>query len=169
MKNPTSTFEWKGVAVTNTWIKASEIEKYSPVTQVYGIIFNDKNKILICRESSDGKWIIPGGHPEEGESFEETLKREVLEEVDVEVADIKPLGVFKVEFSDKPNKFIYQSRFVAKLKNLHPQTPDPANDNTWERRFVSAEDINEYVKWGETGEAMFKDAIGLYQTTSLNL
>jgi len=40
MKFPTSTFEWKGVTVTNTWIKTSEIEKYSPITQVCGIVFN---------------------------------------------------------------------------------------------------------------------------------
>lgn len=163
MKYPSSTFEWKGVTVTNIWVKTEKIEKYSPVTQVYGIIFNDKNEILVCRESSSGKWQIPGGHPEKGESFEDTLHREVLEEVDVEIENIKPLGVFKVEFSDDPEKIIYQSRFVAKLKKLMPQTPDPANDNTWERKFVPAKDINEYVKWGETGKAMFADARILYE------
>ncbi len=166
MKHATSTFKWKGAVVTNTWIKTSEIGKYSPITQVYGIIFNDENEILVCRESSDSKWIIPGGHPEEGESFEETLKREVLEEVDVEISDIKPLGVFKVEFSDDPEKIIYQSRFISRLKHLHPQTPDPANNSTWERKFVSAEKVTEYVQWGEVGEAMFGDAIKLYQIAS---
>ncbi len=153
---------WKGVTVTNTWIRSSHIEKYNPVTQVYGIIFNESNEILVCREDENSRWLIPGGHPEEGESFEETLKREALEEADVEVTGIQPLGVFKVEFSDDPNKIIYQSRFVAKLQNLNSQTEDPSSKKTWERKFVPVSKITDYVKWGEAGEAMFKDAIDLY-------
>lgn len=163
-----SKYTWQGIEVTTTWIRTNELEKYSPITQVYGIIFNDKNEILVCRESSTGRWIIPGGHPEKGESLEETLKREVLEEVDVEVETIQPLGVFKVEFSDDPQKVIYQSRFVAKLKYINPQTPDPANGDTWERKFVPAEKISEYVKWGEAGDAMFKDAIELAKSIRLH-
>lgn len=162
MKYPQSSFIWKGVTVTNTWIKTSNIDKYNPVTQVYGIIFNKKKEILVCREDENSRWLIPGGHPEEGETFEETLNREALEEADVEVEDIQPLGVFKVEFSDDPKKIIYQSRFVSKLKKLNPQTEDPSSKKTWERKFVSAEKISEYVKWGEAGDAMFKDAIELH-------
>jgi len=66
----------------------------------------------------------------------------------------------KVEFSDGDN-IIYQSRFISKLKKLLPQTLDPATDNTWERKFVPASEITNHVKWGETGEAMFRDAIEL--------
>jgi len=161
MKYPQSSFIWKGVTVTNTWIKSSNIEKYNPITQVYGIIFNEKKEILVCREDENSRWLIPGGHPEEGETFEETLNREVLEEADVEVENIQPLGVFKVEFSNDPKKVIYQSRFVAKLKKLNPQTEDPSSKKTWERKFVPADKIFEYVKWGEAGDAMFKDAIEL--------
>ena len=158
------TYLYKGTIVTNTWIKTSEIEKYSPITQVYGVIFDDEGNILIGRESKYGSWIIPGGHPEKGESIEETLKRELLEEVDVEIENIKPLGVQKVTFPDDSdkNKAIYQVRCIAKLKKLNPQTPDPANGNTWEREYVLSNQITEYVKWGKTGEAMFNDAIELY-------
>lgn len=166
MKYPQDTYLYKGTRVTNTWIRVGDIEKYSPITQVYGIIFNDKGEILVCRESKEGGWIIPGGHPEKGESIEETLKRELLEEVDVEVDDIKPLGVQKVTFPDDedPDKAIYQVRCIAKLKKLNPQTPDPANGNTWERKFVPALEVTSYVEWGKTGEAIFNDAIKLANT-----
>lgn len=164
MKYPQDTYLYKGSRVTNTWIRHDDIVKYSPITQVYGIIFNDKGEILVCRESKEGGWIIPGGHPEEGESIEETLKRELLEEVDVEVEDIKPLGVQKVTFPDdkEPDKAIYQVRCITKLKKLNPQTPDPANGSTWERKFVPFSEVTNYVKWGKTGEAIFKDAKILY-------
>ena len=149
-----------------TWIETPDVEKYTPITQVYGIVFNDNGEILICRESKDGKWIIPGGHPEKGESLEDTLKREVSEEVDIEVLDIKPLGVVKVEFSDDLGKVIYQSRFIAKFSKFKPQTPDPANGKTWERKFIPVDKITEYVKWGEIGDAMFKKAIKVWESRS---
>lgn len=98
MKYPQDTYIYKDTEVTNTWIRTSEIEKYSPITQVCGVIFDGDGNILISIESRDGSWIIPGGHPEKRESIEETLKRELLEEVDVEIEDIKPLGVQKVTF-----------------------------------------------------------------------
>lgn len=165
MKHPQDTYLYKGTRVTNTWIRTGDIEKYSPITQVYGIVFNNKGEILVCRESKEGGWIIPGGHPEEGESIEETLRRELLEEVDVEIDDIKPLGVQKATFPDDPDKSkaIYQVRCIAKVKKLNPQTPDPANGSTWERKFVSASKVTNYVKWGNTGKAIFWDAISLFK------
>jgi hypothetical protein len=83
-----------------------------------------------------------------------------LEEVDTEIKDTKPLGVQKVTFPDDPdkNKAIYQVRCIAKLKKLLPQTPDPANGHTWERKFVPASEITNYVNWGKTGMAIFTDA-----------
>jgi hypothetical protein len=51
MAYPQDTYLYKGSRVTNTWIKTSDINKYTPITQVYGIVFNDKGEILICRSS----------------------------------------------------------------------------------------------------------------------
>ena len=32
-----------------TWIRDNDLEKYSPVSQVYGIVFNAKGEILIAK------------------------------------------------------------------------------------------------------------------------
>jgi 8-oxo-dGTP pyrophosphatase MutT (NUDIX family) len=155
---------------TYTWIKTSNLENYSPITQVYGIIFNDKNEILICRSSSSGSWQIPGGKPEKGESFQETLTREVLEEVDLEISQTNPLGVVKVQYPNNPNKsegdLFYQSRFTAKVEKLLNQTPDPATGDIWERKFVPSNEITNYINWGEMGKEMFKDAIVVYNSST---
>ena len=55
----------------------------------YGIIIKD-NKILLIKKITgpyDGKLDLPGGTIEFGETPEQTLKREVLEEVGIEVKE----------------------------------------------------------------------------------
>ena len=58
---------------------------------VCGIIYKD-NKILLTRrkkeKSSGGVWEFPGGKVEEGECDKEALKRELKEELDLEVYDL---------------------------------------------------------------------------------
>ena len=148
-----------------TWIRDNDLEKYSPVSQVYGIVFNAKGEILIARKKPEGGWGISGGTPEAGESVEETLRRELKEEVDVSVSKIIPLGAQKVVLfgDDEGKSTLYQLRYIALLKELLPQTPDPDSGFIWERQFVPAKDISDYVKWGDSGDAMFEDAIHLFK------
>ncbi|MEK7526203.1 MAG: NUDIX hydrolase [Patescibacteria group bacterium] len=161
---PTSTFEWEGKQINVIWIRTDSLEEFSPITQVYGICFNDKDEILICRRNKEDGWQIPGGHPEKGETIEETLKRELLEEVDVKSKKIKILGVQKVYPKDELEKFSYQLRCVCEVDKLLPQTPDPDNGDTWERKFIPAQEAVNYIKWGLTGDIMFKDAISLWKS-----
>ena len=58
---------------------------------VYGIILDNDNILLIrkCRGAYTGKLDLPGGSIEHGERPEETLVREIDEEVGVKVIDYK--------------------------------------------------------------------------------
>lgn len=151
--------DWNGKEIVVTWIRADSLKDITPITQVYGICFNDKNEILICRRNKDSEWQIPGGHPEKSETTEQSLEREMVEEVDVKVKNIKILGIQKAYPKEKPNEFIYQVRCICEIDELLPQTPDPDNGDIWERRFVPASEVTNYVKWNMTGNAMFKDAV----------
>lgn len=150
-----------GKKTTFIWMNGGKLEDYSPITQCYGIVINNKNEILICRGSDSHGWTIPGGTPEVGESYFETLKRELIEEVDLEVLESKVLGVQKAFEVGREDEAVCQARFLVTKFNLLPQTPDPDGGDVWERKFVPAEEITDYIKWGETGAAMFKDAIEL--------
>jgi len=150
---------WEGQEITFTWIPTDTIKDYTPCTQVYGICINDEENILIIKQK---QWQIPGGTPEQDETPEETLHRELLEEAQVEISNLIPLGVQKVKYPNNPNKkqgeLFYQYRYLAIVKKINTAQPDPATGEKYERKFVSFDEIDTYVKWGKVGTEIFKDA-----------
>lgn len=165
MNPPKTVVKWQNYNITNTWLKTSSLQELKPITQIYGICFNDQREILICKEPNKG-WQLPGGTPEPNEALEEALTREFLEEVDAKIKDIQALGVQQVEFPNNPNReegeLFYQARYICKLEELLPQTPDPDTGELWERRLIPADQVTEYIKWGELGDVLFKDALEEY-------
>jgi len=163
--NPQSVIKSNGQDVTLTWIKSDDLSSFKPYYQVYGILFNQTGEILLIQEK--GKWKIPGGTPETGETDVDTLKRELTEEADVTVSKVIPLGAQRVDYPNNPNKqegdLYYQLRYICLVDELLPQTPDPDTGIVNPRKFVPADQITEYVKWGEVGNAMFADAIMLHK------
>ena len=71
------------------------------------IIENEKGEILLQRRSDNDLWGIPGGCQELGESFEETIIREIKEEtnLDVEEKDLRLIGIVsgKTRMNNYPN------------------------------------------------------------------
>jgi ADP-ribose pyrophosphatase YjhB (NUDIX family) len=52
------------------------------------------SKLLLQRRSDNGRWNLPGGGVELGESLEDTVKREVREETGLEVEVVRYVGVY---------------------------------------------------------------------------
>jgi 8-oxo-dGTP pyrophosphatase MutT (NUDIX family) len=165
MNNNTKTIlRTGGGQVELTWMRTEDPEQFKPYFQVYGIVFNDAGEILLIQEA--GKWKIPGGTPEGEETAIDTLKRELVEEADVEVLQVLPLGAQRVEYPNNPSKkegdLFYQYRYVCLADKLLERTPDPDNGIIHPRMFVPAEKVTEYVQWGNSGNSMFADAIQLF-------
>ena len=154
---------WKGNKYRRSWIPGGDFSSFTPFKQIYGIVFNDSDEVLVISEEP-GKWQIPGGTPEQGETPEQTMTREFLEEADVTLKKIKFIGAQKIEFldQDNPNKeegsLFYQLRFIADIDKILPQTPDPDGGDIHPRKFVDFKELTEYIKWGDIGEALFKRA-----------
>jgi nucleoside triphosphatase len=83
---------------------------------VVGVIQNARDEYLICRKPKirgvfPGQWALPGGGIEPGERMEEALRREIKEEVGIEIFDIQPLffkdGRYPKLFPDGSSMDIY--------------------------------------------------------------
>lgn len=85
------------------------------IDKVGGIILNDK-KILVQRKKNNRvECIIPGGKRENNETDFETLKRELYEELNVELISAEFLGGYDdiAVFSNKP---IHVQAYIANIK-----------------------------------------------------
>src|SRR5882757_1198425 len=96
------------------------LSESQPVVQyrviVVAIVQNELGDYLICRMPRDrgvfpDQWGLPGGGIEEGERMETALRRELREELGIEVSDIKPLffkdGQHSKSFADGSRRDVY--------------------------------------------------------------
>ena len=65
------------------------MKKEYPETLVNGLIFNDRGDILLVKDERwKGKLALPGGHVEIGETLKDALKREISDQLQIDI-DVK--------------------------------------------------------------------------------
>jgi ADP-ribose pyrophosphatase len=76
---------------------------FGPVAAVGALVVNEAHELLLVRRARDpgkGQWGLPGGFVDRGESIEEALHREVVEETQLNVTDLELL-------TTGPNNYTY--------------------------------------------------------------
>jgi 8-oxo-dGTP pyrophosphatase MutT (NUDIX family) len=79
-----------------------------------------REKILLTRRSDNGRWCLPGGRMESGESAAEACAREVLEETGLRVRVTRLVGIytspdFVIEYADGNRFQIVALSFEAEV------------------------------------------------------
>ena len=137
-------------------------------TTVTGFVFHD-NKLLLIHHKRDGRWFHVGGHAEENETPDEALRREVKEEVNLDIEfleefkhyeKLKAKGIFKdldgfkelpcpfyIHVKEIPEKkcrkISYDFVCIAKeIENIKIQE-DELNDYKW----VTRKELEEFELW----------------------
>jgi ADP-ribose pyrophosphatase YjhB (NUDIX family) len=73
----------------------------TPKVDVRAAVIRD-GRILLVRESSDGKWAMPGGWADVGDRPSQTAERETLEESGFVVRAKKLVGAFDANRGERP-------------------------------------------------------------------
>ncbi|QHU90109.1 NUDIX domain-containing protein [Candidatus Saccharibacteria bacterium oral taxon 488] len=102
-----------------------------------------------------GRENLPGGHTEPGETLEQTLCREVQEELNVRVAEWRPIG-YQV-LTNPDGRIDHQFRAVAKLEKLGEFAGD-VGGSVIGYRLVDIDEVNQRIGYGDIGERMIARA-----------
>lgn len=79
---------------------------------IRGMLLSPDKKILLVRESTDGKWSLPGGWADIGYSPKETIIKEFKEETGLDVIPVKLLAVFDKKLHPHPPQPFYVYKMV---------------------------------------------------------
>ncbi|MGL4759577.1 MAG: NUDIX hydrolase [Patescibacteria group bacterium] len=133
----------------------------SLIKQVYGIIINDKNQIILCNHYN-GMVLLPGGKRElsDNGSLITTLNREALEEGNVVLDEDTITEAFyqSVEIDGKVDS--YQVRYIARTKQVTEFESDP-DGGIVSVCWVDIEDLDKHLGWGKT-DAVIMDIARKY-------
>ena len=151
----------RGHRVTFTWFDPPFRPEPPHCNQAYGICFTEAGMIVLGACDGDGEryWNLLGGGVEPGETLEDCLVREVMEEGCARVAGSRYIGCQRVDDPDHPTGpwRYYQARFWARVELLRW---DPQHEID-ERRLVRPEDFLRTLSWGSAPSAAIILAEGL--------
>ncbi|RXK85823.1 NUDIX hydrolase [Filimonas effusa] len=90
----------------------------TPKVDIRGMLLNDKNEVLLARESADGKWSLPGGWGDIGLTPSEVIVKEFVEETGLDVSVNRLLAVFDKKMHPHPYQpyYVYKFVFLCELK-----------------------------------------------------
>lgn len=91
-------------------------------TAVRAILINNDNKIAILHKKNKNEYKLVGGGVDEGEDYEEALKRETLEEAGCKIEILNELGYieeYRGKMNFKQTSYVYIAKVIEDTKVLH--------------------------------------------------
>ncbi|MGH3359221.1 MAG: NUDIX hydrolase [Nocardioidaceae bacterium] len=95
------------------------------------VLQDEQGRVLLVRrgrEPEAGRWTIPGGHVEPGETLEQAARREVFEETGLEIVVGAELGVVDIPNGDET---IEAHDFDARVTGGQLAAGDDADEVGW--------------------------------------
>jgi 8-oxo-dGTP pyrophosphatase MutT (NUDIX family) len=107
-------------------------------------------RVLLTRRTDNGRWCLPGGRMDPGESAAETCVREVLEETGLQVEVVRLVGLYSsphliVEYADGERRQIVAAHFLVRVVGGALQLSDETSAyGYFSREEIAALDVMEH-------------------------
>ena len=115
------------------------------------------NKILLAHKISEINTFLPGGHIELGEYAAEALRREISEELGLDVEVGKFVGIVEHKYTDKTCKYYEEVNIIFEV-HLSTSKID-SNESELEFVWVDVCDLEEYVLYPSALQVAVKEWI----------
>ena len=150
-----TSFNYDSQNIIADWYTATDKSQIPdlPWQQVYAIGNLDGQVPLITGLTCEKEFNLPGGHTEPGETIEQTIAREMIEECNMRVIEWQPLGY--QHLTEPDGKQIFQFRVYAKLEKIGKFVNDPGC-GVIKNTMVDLSQVNSLIKYSEIGERMVK-------------
>lgn len=109
----------------------ADLQRHLPLTKDYptakvdirGLVLAPADKVLLVKESADGKWSLPGGWADVGFTPSEVIGKEIREETGLDVSVCQLLAVFdKRKHPHPPQPFyVYKMVFLCEATSFEIQ------------------------------------------------
>jgi ADP-ribose pyrophosphatase YjhB (NUDIX family) len=109
-------------------LRARVFSRPTPLAAGDAAVIDGRGRILLVRRADNGKWAMPGGALEVGETPAEGVVREVLEETGVRCRAVALVGVFDSRLCGTLSRHhLYQFTFLCQPLNASaPEAPSHA-------------------------------------------
>ncbi len=94
-----------------------QLDYPTPKVDVRGFVLNDKGQILMAQERVDGKWTIPGGWADVGNTPTEVAIKEIREETGLNAEIVRLLAIYDKQRHPHPSEpyYIYKLMFHCRV------------------------------------------------------
>lgn len=135
-------WQYEGRTITFSWVGNADIVP----TRVYALAFSpDRKMLLVGGGPGDSDFWLPGGGIEDGETPEDALVRELLEEAAATVHMTRRIGAQRVE--DSKGTTEYHAFYWCRVTLAEEFIP---KYEVAERRVVPPDDFLDTLFWGRT-------------------
>ena len=116
------------------------------IRQSQAVCFVGSASRVLLPKHPNGQYSMPGGTIEKGESYEETLAREIMEEASAKMLKCGRTGYFRYWFLDEPQKKESQLRYWALVEPLDIPVDDPCGKFN-DRDIFPTEKVGRVLDW----------------------
>lgn len=123
-------------------------------------VFKNGKFLMIQRHGAHGagSWSVPGGHLEYGESFEDTAIREVKEETDLEIHNVR-FGAVTNDYFEDENKHYVTVWMLSDWKSGMESITEPDKCLAQEWRTFDELPSNLFLPWNQLLNSEFISSI----------